>query len=339
MTPNRRTLLVVVLVALVAVLLWLRSRPAPGVAAPPPISKSALKPQPPVNDETKAKSPDAAAPRPPPIPPTQKPSPKLQHTFQALNHNSIDFYGRAIDQFGEPVAGAEVSGVVLYNTGIRAGEKQVKTTTDAQGCFRFADLEGQDLGIGIAKEGYEYRNRNSSFSYSYFEADHKRHIPDPKNPVIFTLWKKQGAEALVHYDKVWRFPVNTGPVRINLATGKMGDQDADLIVTVSRTPLRMRYGEGGFAWETTIEVVGGGLFAQASATITTKLLYRATNHVLNMRKPHKACATLRKDASNGLGPKLSKTLFLSPAVTEKTLHESIFAYGQTLIDKKVTTKR
>lgn len=258
-TKKRIIFVVLVILAALVVLLWLRSRPAPVEVGSTPITKPALTAQPPVNDETKAKAPDAAVPRPPPIPPTQKPSPVLKRTFQTLNHNPIEFYGRAIDQFGEPVAGAKVSGVVLYNTGTKAGEKEVKTTTDAQGYFRFADLEGQDLGIGIAKEGYEYRNRNSSFSYSYFEADHKRHIPDPKNPVIFMLWKKQGAESLVHYDKVWRFPVNGGPVRINLATGKIGEQEADLIVTISRTPLRMPYGARGFAWETTVEVIGGGL--------------------------------------------------------------------------------
>lgn len=250
----------VILAVLVAVVLFLLRRSQSAlVATNTPIGPSTVAAQPPVGDGAKTKTPDATAPRPPPTPPTQKPSPESKRTLRTLNHNPIEFYGRAVDQYGEPVAGAEVSGVVLYNTGTKAGEKKAKTTTDAQGYFCFADLEGQDLGIGIAKEGYEYRNRNSSFSYSYFEADHKRHIPDPKNPVTFTLWKKQGAEPLVQYDRVWRLPVNSGPVEINLATGKMGDRDVDLVVTVSRTPLRMPYGEGGFAWAASIEVVNGGL--------------------------------------------------------------------------------
>jgi hypothetical protein len=183
----------------------------------------------------------------------------LKRTFKTLNHNPIEFYGRALDQFGNPVVGAEVSGVVLYNTGTKAGEKESKTITDAQGYFQFANLEGQDLGIGITKAGYEYRSRSSSFSYSYFEANHKRHIPDPKSPVVFTLWKKQGAEALVHYDKSWRIPANGSPARINLATGKTGSQEADLIVSVMRVPLHMRRGVRGFEWKASIEVIGGGL--------------------------------------------------------------------------------
>lgn len=190
---------------------------------------------------------------------TQKPSPELKRTFEALNHNPIEFYGRALDQFGEPVVGADVTGSVLYNTGIKSGRSVASTTTDVGGYFRFSELAGQTLGIDFKKSGYEFNPVHTLFSYSYFEADHKRHIPDPKNPVIFTLWKKQETEPLVHYDKVWRFPVNTGPVGINIATGQIGMQDVDLVVTISRTPLQMRYGEQGFAWTATVEVVGGGL--------------------------------------------------------------------------------
>ncbi len=191
--------------------------------------------------------------------PTQKPSPELKRTFQALNHNPIEFYGRAIDQFGTPIGGAEVTGSVIYNTGTASGQKLAATTTDANGYFEFSGLEGQSLGIDFKKAGYEYNPRKSLFWYSYFEADHKRHQPDPRNPVVFTLWKKQEAEALVHYDRTWRFAANSGPVRIDLITGRIGGQDADLVVTVSRTPLQMPYGARGFAWSAIVEVEGGGL--------------------------------------------------------------------------------
>lgn len=190
---------------------------------------------------------------------TQKPSRELKRTFEALNHNSIEFYGRALDQFGEPVVGADVTGSVLYNTGVKSGREVASTTTDTGGYFRFSKLAGQTLGIDFKKSGYEFNPRNTLFSYSYFEADHKRHIPDPKKPIIFTLWKKQGAEALVHYEKTWRFPITGGPIRINLETGNTGNQVADLVVSLARTPLQMRYGERGFAWNASVEVVGGGL--------------------------------------------------------------------------------
>ena len=195
----------------------------------------------------------------PPPPPTQKPSPELLRTFEKLNHNPIEFYGRAVDQFGEPVAGAEVRGTVLVNTGTHGGEMEVQTTTNAQGSFEFHGLKGQDLGIGIAKEGYEYHPRNTSFSYSYFEADQKRHIPDPKNPVVFPLWEKQGAERLIHYSTGMDIPADGSPVRIDLATGKVGGVQADFVITLKRTPLEMPSVTTGYAWIASIEVVGGGM--------------------------------------------------------------------------------
>ena len=256
---NRSLVAAVVLgLAIAAFLYWWRSG-APILHEPPP--ESVLKPEPQTGQAAPAETSNAtaAAPSEPPPPPTQKPSPELRRTFETLNHNAIVFYGRAIDQFDEPVVGAEVRGTVLVNTGTKGGARKAQTTTDGQGYFQFSDLVGQDIGIMIAKDGYEYRRKSSSFSYSYFEADHKRHIPDPKNPVVFVLWKKQGAEALVHYEKVWRFPISRGPLRIDLVTGKPAERDADLVVTVSRTPLVMPYGMTGFGWQATVDVNGGGL--------------------------------------------------------------------------------
>lgn len=257
---TRRRFAVIGLIALAGVLLsvwWARaSRHAPSLEKPLPVQS----PQNEVPVGTAATATvHTTLPSPPPIPPTQKPSPELRKTFETLNHNEIEFYGRAVDQFGEPVPAAAVEGSVLVNTGGRGGQMRRQTTTDAQGYFQFGGFKGQDLGIGISKKGYEYRRRSSSFSYTYFEADHKRHIPDPKNPVLFVLWKKQGAESLIHYEREWRFPVNTGPVKIDLLKAEMGQSPADLIVNITRSPLGMRYGERGFAWTASIEVEGGGL--------------------------------------------------------------------------------
>lgn len=250
---------IIILVALAGALLffrWWRVRHHEPFAEKPASDQSA--PQDVPTETSTATATSAPAPTPMP-PPTPKPSSELRRTFEILNHNEIEFYGRAVDQFGEPVPAADVEGVVLVNTGTQGGQMRRQTMTDAHGSFQFGGFKGQDLGIAINKEGYEYRRHNSSFSYSYFEADHKRHIPDPENPVIFVLWKKQGAEPLVHYEKIWRFPVNTGPIRINLMNGELDDQRADLVVTIARTPLQMRYGERGFAWHATIEVPDGGL--------------------------------------------------------------------------------
>jgi hypothetical protein len=189
----------------------------------------------------------------------RKPSTVLREAFKILNHNPIEFYGRATDQFGAPVGSAAVTGSILYNTGVTSGVKLLNTSTDADGNFQFGGVDGQSLGIGFEKEGYQFNARSTLFWYSYFEADHKRHQPEKEHPVVFILWKKRGAEYLLHYTKTWRFPVNAGPIRLDLETGEMGASSSDLIVTVARDPLRMRYGQQGFAWNASVEVVDGGL--------------------------------------------------------------------------------
>lgn len=263
MTTRRKALLLVGIVALLIAVLWLWRRQTPSMsrqqpsseqvatgAGAPNLARTAASVEQPASQPTPA----ASAPAP-----TQKPSVELKRTFETLNHRPIEFYGRAVDQFGVAVSGADVTGSVIHNTGTASGRRLAHTTTDANGYFEFRALEGQSLGINLKKSGYEFNPRKTLFWYSYFEADHKRHQPDPRNPVVFTLWKKQETEPLVHYDKVWRFPANAGPVRINLVTGRIGGADADLVVTISRTPLQMRYGEQGFAWTAIVDVEGGGL--------------------------------------------------------------------------------
>jgi len=181
------------------------------------------------------------------------------HPLRQLNHEEIEFYGHAVDQFGAPVEGSRVTGSVIYNTGLSSGVKKSTTVTDAQGNFTFTGLAGQSLGIGFAATGYEFPYLHTFFWYSHFEADHKRYHPDRLHPEIFILWKKQGAEPLVVYEREWRFPVNSGPRRIDLVTGKLDGAESDLVVTISRTPLQLRLFEQGYAWNAAIEVTGGGL--------------------------------------------------------------------------------
>lgn len=204
-----------------------------------------------------AQQPGSASPPEPPL--TQKPSKELLETFKKLNQNPIEFYGRAVDQDGEAVAWADVEASVLVNTGTSGGVRKARTTTDRQGYFSFTELEGQDLTMVISKPGYEFSTRTKLFSYTYFEADHKRHIPDPQNPVVFVMWRKQGGEPILHYESTfWNtLPLNAVPVGIDLGKGRVSLGASDLVV-------RFRRDDGlpqtpGFAWSAQIEVPNGGL--------------------------------------------------------------------------------
>ena len=59
----------------------------------------------------------------------------------ALQDNQAqDFYGKVIDQFGQPVAGADVT--VWISLTIGTGDT-CKTQTDARGLFEFVGIRGK----------------------------------------------------------------------------------------------------------------------------------------------------------------------------------------------------
>src|SRR6266480_1105632 len=70
------------------------------------------------------------------------------------NAKSQDFYGQVIDQYGEPVVGANITGNLKFDFGFNAPEKTevYKTQTDLTGLFQFTGLHGWQLGITVKKD-------------------------------------------------------------------------------------------------------------------------------------------------------------------------------------------
>ncbi len=192
--------------------------------------------------------------------PTERPRWEPGGIFNTLNHNSIEFYGKVVDQYGEAVDGASVKASVMVSTGIRSGWRTATTVTAEDEGFDFTGLEGQDVSFVVSKEGYLFAQREGIYSYTYFEADHKRHIPDAAAPVEFILWRLQGPERMIHYNRIsWDFTCDGKPVGINLRTARVDGEDPDIIVTVERSPQIQPPGGRDFYWRATIAAVDGGL--------------------------------------------------------------------------------
>ena len=175
----------------------------------------------------------------------------LQMIMDADNAKPINAYGKVVDQYGDPVEGAEVKGGTLLYAPNGTGGQGVASETDAQGKFSFTGLNGADFGVLISKIGYIYDNRPYLNWY-------KTYKPDPDNPMVFTMWKLQGAEPMTYAKFGAWIPCDGTPVGIDLFTGKK-NATGDLKVTLTRSPLQVKRGGPPFDWNVQIELVGGGL--------------------------------------------------------------------------------
>ena len=171
---------------------------------------------------------------------------------------SNDTYGKVVDQNGEPVLDAKVVGNVDLTFG---DSKAYKTTTDAKGLFHFLGLRGQGLGIELEKDGYY-------FNYMLPSADRpQNYLPDPNNPLIFTMWKLRGAEPMVHDKKFYGINPDGRIFTIDLVNKKKIEGTnalGDLRVQIQR-PAKIKRG-GKFDWSLVITAIGGGVIEVTNAS-------------------------------------------------------------------------
>jgi hypothetical protein len=176
------------------------------------------------------------------------------------SRQAIEFYGRVVDQHGEPVPGAKVRGSVeIVERWMDQKWDEHFTTTDRDGYFHFSNLHGQSLVVTPNKEGYESKSTRS-FHYSGLTPAKERHQPSRDKPVVFTIWKQQGPEPLIKGDKFFGIKGDGTPFTIDLLKGRKAEgrgTDGDLVVSVTQ-PSQLTNGQR-FDWSFRIEAIGGGL--------------------------------------------------------------------------------
>lgn len=143
----------------------------------------------------------------------------------------IEFYGKVVDQFGEPVANATV--VFGWTTVIGPiPDPGQRVLSGSDGRFELKGVQGKRLSIDILKEGYD-RTHNSfgSFEYAAFFNDNF-YVPDPNNPVIFHLHKTLEAEPLYVFSPYGYITQGGEPLILNVEKGKVTTQ-GDLAFSVT----------------------------------------------------------------------------------------------------------
>jgi hypothetical protein len=256
-------LLVAVVVALIALVLWHGG-------------KQPVKTPPTASIETNTLPPAAAAPSAPMSAPVHSNAPvakmakgadlsksppeskgqRMLEILSTANDVPIDFYGRVEDQFGEAVADATINFNVRVYNGYESTVKRGQVTADDNGFFSITGYKGQDLGLVPQKAGYALATTGTLFKYSHME-DHP-YVSDQNNPTLIKMWKLQGAGPLVSIGQHYKLHYTDTPINFDLLAGKIVPAGGDIKLTVSRSPGIMS-GRNRLAWSVRVEAVNGGV--------------------------------------------------------------------------------
>jgi hypothetical protein len=179
----------------------------------------------------------------------------MQAVITEKNMQNQDFYGKVVDQYGNPVVGAIVKGNVMKDSLETSKEETHTTQTDSDGLFQFTGLHGLSLGMAPSKAGYEWGARNEGYQASVGGKS------SPTDRAILTMWKLRGAEPIRYVSCESRIASDGTPTKFDLATGKE-NPNGELQVTLLRSPLQVRRSGQKFDWEIKIEILHGGIVTE-----------------------------------------------------------------------------
>jgi hypothetical protein len=163
----------------------------------------------------------------------------------------ISFYGKVVDDKGEPVSGADID----FGWNNLSGSPSKKAKSDADGMFSLEGEQGKVLEVKVSKPGY-YTSKMDR-GYFYYAGKNENFLPDSNNPVIYHLRKKGEAEHLVVLKQNYRVPRDGTPLELDLLHGKQVSQ-GDLKVRCWTSDQGKRSG-AKYDWTCVITFPGGGL--------------------------------------------------------------------------------
>lgn len=181
---------------------------------------------------------------------------KLLGAYNDINKQPVVFYGMAVDQDTNALAGATVHATVTTRTLTQEREEKLTFTTGENGAFTIEGIAGESLTVGLTKKPDYHYAPVQLFYYSQFYGAQVHH-PDPNNPVVFTLTKIKQAESLITFERGLRAPATGEPVRLDFTTGEKVRVGGDLIVSIECPELYVSDLKP-VPWRMRLEMVEGG---------------------------------------------------------------------------------
>ena len=176
----------------------------------------------------------------------------------------IKFYGKVIDQEGNPVEGAKVK--------IGAADRFWADGTDyfresnAEGPFSIQGIKGAGIYVSAEREGY-YRTEKSKGRFGYGMPSGQKPHDDPDHPAIFVLQKQGECEPLIHreipnstYGRSWVKVPNHESVSVDLKSGNIGGNTPHrILISQSNTRPEQEDTRNPYDWNFAVKVPGGGI--------------------------------------------------------------------------------
>jgi hypothetical protein len=166
----------------------------------------------------------------------------------------IAFYGRVIDQRGDPVPDATINYTALDKFDESGSAYQGRS--DSNGNFSISGIRGAALSVGVRKQGYYpiLDKSNASFAYGVGPDPTRKEPPTKESPAVFILQKQGPTEALIRTGGGQTdIPRDGRPLNFDLATGKAGRGDLQIQTWIGDSNQRR------FDWSYRLSIPGGGL--------------------------------------------------------------------------------
>jgi len=192
---------------------------------------------------------------------------KKRKIWNAAYNNPINFWGKVIDENGDPIEGAKVELSVLDDPSWSfdgTSSSTYKVKTDPQGRFELLGKKGASVYAVASQEGYaQYvdskKGNLSSLSIQYFEEENtnmRYKQPTEDTPTTLILRKKNSIASLSHDSKGNVDISRTGDTEEILLKAK--EKEIKIKIRCwSSAPVPFKYDQ--YDWRAEIEVVGGKL--------------------------------------------------------------------------------
>ncbi len=253
---RNRIIIVLCFLTVIAVLIWWLTR-----SPEKPVQPLAAQ-----REETKTSGTTPASPVLTAIPsPTssadaeQKKKQALEQVTQAFTA-PIVFYGKVIDQYGDPVPDADIGYTAADK--FNASGSNYTGKSNAQGLFEISGIQGAGLGVAVRKGGYHFIDESdrssassaATFAYGMGPDSYRRPAPSKDNPAIFVLHKMGETVPLVQVSSRQIDVPRTGqPLNVDLMTGRTGQGDLQVTSWIGDSKRRP------FDWRYQLSIPGGGL--------------------------------------------------------------------------------